>query len=139
MEDVDSAAAALRIFDYPSGRSISPIGLEPRIKRKVRYRHNSSCLGGFSHGGRNESERRPKPRKGPTGFAKCVRNRLIAPSKIQLESVDVPQISKPMVERVIYQKMPRGCNGASLFRPGRNLATNDTEACFYFEVVQNRQ
>jgi hypothetical protein len=139
MEDVDSAAAALRIFDYPSGRSTSPIGLEPRIKHKVRYRHNSSCLGDFSHGGRNESEWRPKPRKRPICFTKGVRNRLIAPSKIQLESVDVPQITKPMVERVIYQKMPRGCNGASLFRPGRNLATNDTETCFHFEIVQDCQ
>ena len=139
MEDVDSAAAALRIFDNPSGRSTSPIGLKPRIKHKVRYRHNSSCLGDLSHGGRNESERRPKPGKGPTCFTKRIGNRLIAPSKIQLESVDVPQIGKPMVERVIYQKMPRGCNGASLFRPGSNLATNDTEACFHFEVVQNCQ
>ena len=139
MEDVDSAAAALRIFDNPSGRSTSPIGLKPRIKHKVRYRHNSSCLGDLSHSGRNESERRPKPGKGPRCFTKRIGNRLIAPTKIQLESVDVPQIIKPMVERVIYQKMPRGCNGASLFRPGSNLATNDTEACFHFEVVQNRQ
>src|SRR3974377_1803446 len=129
MEDVDSAAAALSIFHNPSGRSISPIGLEPRIKHKVRYRHNSSCLGDLPHGRCNESERWPKPRKRPTCFTKRVRNRLIAPIKIQLESVDVPQISKPMVERVIYQKMTRGCDGASALRPGSNLTTNDTEAC----------
>src|SRR5271157_2731340 len=89
MEDVDSAAAALRVFDNPSGRSTRPIGLKPRIKHKVRDRHNSSRLGDLSHGGRNKSERRPKPGKGPACFAKRTGNRLIAPSKIQLGSYSV--------------------------------------------------
>ena len=135
VEDVDPATTARRIFNNPSRRSTRPIGLEPRIKNKVRYWQNSSCLGDLSHGGRNESERRTEPGKRLIRFAKRVRNRLIAPGKIQLESVDVPQINEPMMERVIYQKMARSCNGPSLFRPGRNLATHDTEARFHLEVV----
>jgi hypothetical protein len=96
-------------------------------------------LSDLSHGGSNESERWAKPGKRRTCFAERVGNSLIAPHKIQLESVDMPQIHKPMVKRVIYQKMPRAYDGASLFRSGRNLAADDTEAGFHSEIVQDCQ
>jgi hypothetical protein len=105
----------------------------------VGYRHNSPCSSDLSHGGSNESERRTKPGKRRTCFTKRIANSLIAPHKIQFESVDMPQIHDPMVKRVIYQKMPRACNGASLFRSGRNLATDDAEAGLHSEIVQDRQ
>jgi hypothetical protein len=135
VQDVDPATPARRIFNNPSRRSTRSIGLEPRIKNKVRYRQNSPCPGDLSHGGRNESERRTEPGKRLTRFAKRLRNRLITPGKIQPESVDVPQITEPMMESVIYQKMARSCYGPSLFRPGRNLATHHTEARFHLEVA----
>jgi hypothetical protein len=70
-----------------------------------------------------------------TRFTERVGDRLIAQGKIQPESVDVPQIGKPVVERMIHHKMPGSCNRASLFRSSRNLATNQTEACFHIEFV----
>ena len=68
-------------------------------------------------------------------FAEGVADRLIAPVKIEAESLEVPQISKPMVKRVINQKMPASCNRASLFWPVRDLATNQTEACLNAELL----
>jgi hypothetical protein len=40
-----------------------------------------------------------------------------------------------MVKRVVYKKMPGSCNRASLFRPDRDLRTNQTEAGFDAELV----
>jgi hypothetical protein len=68
-------------------------------------------------------------------FADRVVDRVIAPGKIQPESFEVPQIGKPMMKRVVYQKMPGSCNRASLFRPNRNLRPNQTEACFDAELA----
>jgi hypothetical protein len=69
-------------------------------------------------------------------FAERLADRLVAPQDIQAEFFKVPQIGKPMVKRVVYQKMPGRCNRASLFRPGRNLASNHTEASFHPEFAQ---
>jgi hypothetical protein len=137
VKDVDSATMALRILDDPFRRSAGPIGLKPGIQDKVCHRQNSSGLVDLSHRGRNKSERRAKPGKRPIFFAKRLRDRLIASDKILIESIGVPQIGKPMVERVIYQKMPRGGDGTCLRRPGDDLATHKTEARLYFEFVQN--
>jgi hypothetical protein len=68
-------------------------------------------------------------------FAERVADRLVALQNIQAEFFGVPQIGKPMVKRVVNQKMPGRCNRASLFRPGRNLASNQTEASFHAECA----
>ena len=135
VKDVDSSLTALRIFNDPFRRHSSPVRLKPGINYKMRDRQDSSRPGDLSHRRRNEPERRTKPAKRMTRLTECVGDRLIAPGKIMPESVDVPQISKPMVERVIYQKMPGGCNRTSLFWPDLNLATNQTEACFHFKLA----
>jgi hypothetical protein len=139
VEDVDSAGAALGIFDYPSCWPTSPIRLKPRIEDEMGNRQDASCRGDLSHGGRNESEGRAEPGKRQTWYTERVRNRLIAPDQVRLELVDVPQISEPVAERVIYQKMAGSRNRPSLFRPACNLAANEAKARFDFEVVQNRQ
>jgi hypothetical protein len=46
-------------------------------------------------------------------------------------------MGKPMIKGMVYQKMPGSCNRASLFGPGRNLATNQTEASFHAEFLQD--
>jgi hypothetical protein len=135
VKDVDSALTTLRIFNNPFRRPSGPVGLNPGIKNKMRDWKDASRPGGLSNSGRNEPERRTKPTKRMTRFTERVADRLVARSKVQPESFEVPQIGKPMVKRVVYQKMPGSCNRASLFRSGRNLATNQTEACFHAELV----
>jgi hypothetical protein len=135
MKDVDSALATLRIFNNPFRRFSSPVRPNPGIDNKMRDRQDSSRPGGLSDSGGNQPEGRTKPGKGMTRFTEGVADRMVAKSKIQPESFQVPQIGKPMVERVIYQKMPGSCDCASLFRTGRHLATDQTEACFHAELV----
>ncbi len=51
------------------------------------------------------------------------------------ESFEVPQVCKSMVIGVVDQKMPGCGNCAGLFRPGRDLRTNQTETGFDAELV----
>ena len=95
---------------------------------KVRDRQDSSRPGDLANSGGNEAERRTKPTKRMLRLTERVADRLVARSKIQPESFVLPQIGKPMVKRVIYQKVPGSCNRACPFRLGRNVATNQTEA-----------
>jgi hypothetical protein len=101
----------------------------------VRDRQDSPRFGDLSNSGRNEPERRTKPTKRMARFTDRFADRLITPGKIQPESFEVPQIDKPMVKCVVCQKMPGICNRAGLFRSDRNLATDQTEACFHAELV----
>jgi hypothetical protein len=135
VKDVDSAITTFRILNNPFCRPSGPVGLNPGINNKVRDRQDSSRPGDLSNSVRNESKRRTKPTKRMAHFTDRLADRLIAPGKIQPESFEIPQIGKPMVKRVIYQKMPGGCDRASLFRPGRDLRTNQTEACFDAELA----
>jgi len=98
-----------------------------------------SCSGDLSNSGGNEPERRTKPTKRMARFTEGVADRLITHFKIQPESFEIPQIGEPMVKCVIYQEMPGICNRTSLFRLGRNLASDQTEASFHAELVQDSQ
>jgi len=135
MEDVDSALTTLRIFNNPFRRPSRLVRLKPGINDKMRDRQDPSRPGDLSNSGRNKPKRRAKPANRMTRFTKRVADRLVARTDIQPESFEIPQIGKPMVKRVIYQKMPGSCDCPSLFRPGRNLATHQTEACFHAELV----
>jgi len=135
VKHVDTALTTLRIFNNPFCRHFSPVGPKPGIKNEVRDGQDLSCPGDLSNSSRNKPERRTKPMKRMRRFAEGVADHLIAPGKIEAESLEVPQISKPMVKRVINQKMPASCDRASLFRPVRNLATNQTEACLNAELL----
>jgi hypothetical protein len=102
VKDVDSALTTLRIFNNPFCRPPGPVGLDPGINNKMRDWQDSSRPGDLSNSGRNEPERRTKPTKRMTRFTERVADRLVARSKVQPESFEVPQIGKPMVKRVVY-------------------------------------
>jgi hypothetical protein len=139
VKDIDSARTTLRIFDNPFRRPSSSVGLDPRINNKMRDRQDPSCSGDLSNSGGNEPERRTKPTKRMARFTERVADCLITQFKIQPESFEIPQIGQPMVKCVIYQEMPGICNRTSLFRLGRNLATDQTEASFHAELIQDSQ
>jgi hypothetical protein len=139
VKDIDTALTTFRVVDNPLCGPSRPAGFKPGINHKMRDRQDPSRPGDLSNSGRNDSERRTKPRQRMARFTDRVADRLIAPGKIQSEFFDVPQIGKSMVKGVVDEKMPGTGNRASLCRPSRDLATNQTEACFDVEFVQDSQ
>jgi hypothetical protein len=137
VKNIDTALTTFRVVNNPFCGPSRPVGFNPGINHKMRDRKDPSLPGDLSNSGRNDSERRTKPRQRMALFTDRVADCLIAPGKIQPEFFDVPQISKSVVKRVVDQKMPGSGNRASLFRPSRDLATNQTEACFDAEFVQD--
>jgi hypothetical protein len=135
VKDIDAALAALCIFNNPLRRHPGSVRPDPGIKNKVRNREDSSRPDDFSNARGNEPERRAEPGDRARGLIERFADCLVAQNQILFEPFEVPQIGEPMMERVIYDKMAGGCDRASLFWSGHNLATNQTEASFNAEFV----
>ena len=139
MQDVNSALPPFRVFNDPMRRPPCSVRPDPRIKDEVRNRYDSSRPDRFSNASSNEPEWRTKPTNRAGGFAERCTDGLVAQTEIMIEPFEVPQIGEPMVKRVINNKVAGTCDSASLFWPGHNLTTNQTEASFNTEFVQDRK
>jgi hypothetical protein len=137
VQDVNSALPSFRVFNDPLRRSPGSVRPDPRIKHEVRNWYDSSGPDDFSNTRSDEPEWRTKPTNRAGGFAERFTDGPVAQTEIMIEPFEVPQIGEPMVKRVINNKMAGTCDRTSLFWPGHNLTTNQTEASFNTEFVQD--